>query len=287
MIKPIVLITGATSGIGKQTAYQLAEKGLRIFIVGRDEEACRGVVNSLRPVESGDHGYFVCDLSSMAQINILAGEIHNRLPCLNVLINNAGCVNSSRTLTDEGLERTFAVNHMSYFYLTNQLLPLLRVQPGARIVSVASDSHYYGKLEFDNLQGERNYFIMNQYSNTKLMNVLFTMEIARRLQDDKITANCLHPGVVKTRIGNKHTGFFMASLWEFFTALRGISEEQGAKTSVYLASSEQVESVTGKYFSESKVKEPLKIAYDTSLSEKLWRYSEELLKNIGLNYNEI
>lgn len=282
MIQPIVLITGATSGIGKQTALQLADMGFRIFIVGRDEAACKGVVDMLRPADSGAHGYFVCDLSSMAQIKVLADEIKKSLSYICVLINNAGCVNSSRTLTAEGLERTFAINHMSYFYLTQELLPLLRVHPGARIVSVASDSHYYGKIEFDNIQGERSYFIMNQYSNTKLMNVLFTMELSRKLEVEGITANCLHPGVVKTRIGNKHTGFFMASVWGFFTTLRGISEAEGAKTSVYLASSKEVEGVTGKYFSESKVKEPLKIAYDTDLAQKLWNHSETILKNIGL-----
>ena len=271
------LITGGTSGIGHSTAVLLARKGYDIFIVGRSEEACRLVVDELKAIHPrGNFGYYLCDLLSQAQVRKTAQQIRLAHASLDVLVNNAGGVFASRMLTDEGFEKTFALNHLAYFTLTRELLPLLQAAPHARIVCVSSNSHLKGKIEFDNLQGEKNYFIMSQYENTKLMNVLFVKELARRLQGTGITVNGLHPGVVKTKIGNKSKNLLFGTAWQLIAAVAGISEERGAATSVYLASSPEAEGVTGRYFYNSKESKVNPIADDESVAKKLWEFSEEL-----------
>lgn len=272
------LITGGTSGIGHSTALLLAKKGYNIYIVGRSEEACRAVVNELQALNpKGQFGYYLCDLLSQAQIKQLAEKVRLEHKHLDVLVNNAGGVFASRQLTDEGFEKTFALNHLAYFTLTRELLPLLQAAPEPRIVCVSSDSHLKGKIDFANLQGEKSYFIMSQYENTKLMNVLFVKELSRRLQGTGITVNALHPGVVKTKIGNKSQNPLFATAWQVWSMVAGISEERGAATSVYLASSEEVKGVTGGYFANSKPDKTNPIADDEAIAKKLWEETEKVL----------
>lgn len=273
-----VLITGGTSGIGYASAIQLAQKGFDVFIIGRTEEACERVCSELKMLNpEARFGYYLCDLLSQKEIKSVAAKIIAAHDHLDVLLNNAGGVFPSRELTSEGLEKTFALNHMAYFTLTNELLPLLEKAEKARIVCVSSNSHLSGKLDFENLQGEKSYFIMSQYANTKLMNVLFTKELARRLAGKNITVNALHPGVVKTSIGQKSNSFLFGSAWKLFSTLAGISQDEGAATSVYLASSDAVEGISGKYFTNCKESAVNPIAEDAALAAKLWEYSAGVL----------
>ena len=279
MQNKIILITGGTSGIGHSTALLLAKKGYDIYIVGRSQQACEKVVGELKAINpDARFGYYLCDLLSQKQIREMAQKIKAEHQHLDVLVNNAGGVFASRELTDEGFEKTFALNHLAYFTLTEELLPLLKNAPKARIVCVSSHSHLQGKMDWDNLQGEKKYFIMSQYENTKLMNVLFVKELANRLKGTNITVNALHPGVVKTNIGKKSDHAFFGFAWQTFATLAGISEERGAATSVYLASSVDVEGVSGKYFANCKEHRVNKIALDESAAQKLWEVSEKLTR---------
>jgi len=273
-----ILVTGGTSGIGHSTALLLAKKGYDVYIVGRAKQACEAVVGELRAINpNATFGYYLCDLLSQKQIREMAQKIKTDHQHLDVLVNNAGGVFASLGMTDEGFEKTFALNHLAYFTLTEELLPLLKNAPKARIVCVSSNSHLQGKIDWDNLQGEKKYFIMSQYENTKLMNVLFVKELAGRLQGTNITVNALHPGVVKTRIGNKSQNSIVGFAWKAVSSLAGISEERGAATSVYLASSDEVEGVSGKYFSNCKEHRVNKIALDESAAQRLWEISEKLV----------
>lgn len=269
------LITGGTSGIGHSTAILLAKKGFDVFFVGRSKESCDIVLNELKGINpQNKFGYYLCDLLSQKQIREMARKIREEHAYLDVLVNNAGGVFAARELTDEGFEKTFALNHLANFTLTHELLPLLKNAPKARIVCVSSNSHLKGKIDWDNLQCEKSYFIMSQYENTKLMNVLFAKELARKLADTNITVNALHPGVVKTKIGNKSQHAFFGFAWQTIATIAGISEERGAATSVYLASSDEVEGVTGKYFANCKEHRVNPIANDEAVAKKLWEISE-------------
>lgn len=277
MQKKTALVTGGTSGIGHSTAVLLAKKGYDVFILGRSPEACERVVAELgRAGPGGKYGYYVCDLLSQKQIRQTAEAIRLAHDRLDVLVNNAGGVFPSRQLTGEGLEKTFALNHLAYFTLTRELLSLLQPAPDPRIVCVSSNSHLKGKIEWDNLQGEKDYFIMSQYENTKLMNVLFVKELSRRLTGTGITVNGLHPGVVKTKIGNKSQNPFFGTAWQVFSTLAGISEEKGAATSVFLADSDAVRGITGGYYANSAKSRVNPVAEDEAVAKKLWEISETL-----------
>lgn len=277
MKSKICLITGATSGIGHQTVIKLAEAGWNIHFIARSKDAAENTLQILKKINpEGNHGYFLADLMLVENVKRVAAEVKETLPKIDVLLNNAGGVNASRMLTTEGFERTLALNHLSYFTLTNLLLPVLKNTPGSRIVNVASDSHYSGKLDFNNLNGEKSYFIFQQYANTKLMNVLFTRELAKKLSGTGITANCLHPGMVRTKIGNKNTNPFIGAAWNIMAMIRGISEEEGARTSFYLADSEEVKDVSGQYFDNCKAKNPSKLAQDDHLAATLWSKTAEM-----------
>lgn len=273
--KPIALVTGATSGIGLVTARTLAGKGYHLLLVGRDEhktqQARESIVNA-----GGSAEAFVADLSQMQSVLNLSNAVRNAVPQLDVLVNNAGGVSQRRELTAEGLERTFATNHLAYFLLTRLLLELLKKAPSARIVNVSSNSHYSGKIDFENLQGEKSYSVLGMYANTKLYNVLFTYELARRLKGSQITANCLHPGVIRTQIGNKNTNWFTGLAWQLAAGMRGIPVEQGAATSIYLASSPDVQGISGRYFEKCKEKQSALVSYDEALAARLWQVSENL-----------
>lgn len=271
-----ILITGGNAGIGLTTAIALAKLEANVFIVARTIEKGEEAVNHIREKSGNKHvEYFVANLSSQQSIRQLAADIKNKVSVIDVLINNAGGVFPDFKLSDDGLEMTIATNHFAYFLLTNLLLDLIKKSEYARIVNVASDSHYNGKIDFESFTRNKGYFIRSAYENSKLANVLFTIELAERLKGTHVTTNCLQPGLVKTKIGNKGTQWYTDLAWSMLTTLFGLSVEDGAKTSVYLASSPEVRDISGKYFDKCKEKPVSKLAQDTFLRKELWRRSEE------------
>ncbi len=272
MLEKVCLVTGANAGIGKVTAQKLAEMGATVVMVCRDRQKGEAALNEIKQ-QNGNANLelLLADLSSQAEIRRLADEFKAKHTRLDVLVNNAGVYIPERTLTVDGYETTFAVNHLAYFLLTNLLLDVLQHSAPSRIVSVSSEAHKYGKVEFDNLQGEREYKGIPAYSNSKLENVLFTRELAHRLTGTKVTANCLHPGAVATSIF-RNTPKPIEWLIKLFT----MNPEKGAETSVYLASSPDLEGVTGKYFEKKKEKQPSLTAQDDNLARKLWEVSQQL-----------
>ena len=269
-----VVITGATSGIGEVAAIRLAEQGARIVFTARDQARADATLKKLRRANGAvEHAVHMGDLSLLADMKRVVDEI-GREPEIDVLINNAGALFNSRQETAEGLEKTFALNHMSYFVITDLLLP--RLKPGARIVSTASGAHRRARLDFDDLQSKRGYQGFPVYSKSKLCNVLFTRELARRSAGTGVTANCLHPGFVATRFGDQSGGLISLGV-RLAKPFGGLSPEQGAKTIVYLASSPEVADVSGEYFHECKVDMPSKAARNQRDAETLWRISSEIM----------
>jgi len=277
----IVLITGATAGIGKETARQLAAKGAHVIIVGRSAATASVAAEEIKKQIGNDKvDFMVADLASQKSVKQLAADFKARYKGLDVLINNAGAVYNTYQLSPEGIEMQMAVNHMAPFILTLDLLDLMKqTAPSTRIVNVSSHSHYSGRLDFDDLNKAKKYDGLKMYAQTKLCNVLFTMELAERLKGTGVTVNALHPGVVKTSIGNKHGGFWYGLGWKVFALTAGISVEKGAATSVYLASSQEVEGETGKYWANSKHKWHSHYSQTEGLKEKLWAASEKLVSN--------
>jgi len=275
-----ILITGATSGIGLQAALDLARRGHRIIMVGRDPARIDAAVSRV-VAASGSHDVssLRCDFSSQADIRRLAADVIARHDRLDVLVNNAGQVNKTRRVTTDGLEMTFAVNHLGYFLLTNLLLDLVVRSAPARVISVASIAHRTGTLDFDDLGFARGgYRIMRAYGRSKLANVLFAAELARRLAGTGVTSNSLHPGGVNTNIWSG------APLWAkpFINLLFRpffLSAEKGGSYLVDLAIRPDLENVTGLYFEEDKVKTPAPLARDRALAQRLW---EESAKLVGL-----
>jgi len=268
-----VVITGATSGIGEVAAIRLAEAGARIVFTARDQKRADMTLWKLRQANrAADHAVHLADLSLLSEMKRVADAIASE-PAIDVLINNAGALFNYRRETVDGLERTFALNHMSYFVVTNILLPKLK--PGARIVSTASGAHRRAQLDFTDLQSRHGYRGFPVYAKSKLCNILFTRELAKRLEGTGITANCLHPGFVATRFGDQSGGILSwgVRLAKRFTAL---SEEEGARTIVYLASSPEVANVNGQYFHECKMDTPSKAARDDDATKLLWRKSLEI-----------
>ena len=268
-----IVITGATSGIGEVAAIRLAEQGGRIVFTARDQARADVTMEKLRRANNtAAHAVHLGDLSLLADMKRVAAEIW-REPRIDVLINNAGAVFNARVETQGGLERTFALNHMSYFVITNLLLP--KLQAGARIVSTASGAHRRAKLDFDDLQSRRGYSGFAVYSKSKLCNILFTRELARRIAGTGVTANCLHPGFVATRFGDQSGGLLSAFV-RVAKPFGGISPEEGAKTIVYLASSPNVAAVNGEYFYECKIDMPSAEARNDSDAKRLWEISAEI-----------
>jgi retinol dehydrogenase-12 len=270
-----VLVTGATAGIGKQTALELAQRGAEVIIVGRNAEKTAAVVAELR-LQSGSTAIdsLLADLSSMASIRTFAAAFAAKYDRLDVLVNNAGAFYPKRDLTVDGWERTFATNHLAYFLVAQLLLPALEKAPGARIVNVASAAHAAAPLDFDDLMAERSsYRGFRQYGRSKLANIFFTQELARRLLPKKITVNCLHPGFVASEFLAKG-GIW--SLLKPISSVFALDVVAGAKTSVYLATSPEVAQVSGKYFDKCKEKQPNKIANDDAAAKRLWQVSAQL-----------
>ena len=276
MTGKVSIVTGANTGIGKETALGLAKLGATVVIVCRDRHRGEQAQQEIKQ-KSGNNNVelMICDFSSQNSIRQFAEEFKQRHNRLDVLVNNAGVVLRQRSLTEDGLESTFAINHLGYFLITNLLLDVLKRSAPSRIVNVSSTAHKYAKLEINSWPTGRNYSAFGAYANSKLANVLFTYELARRLKNTGVTANCLHPGGVGT---NLFRGLpkFVQSLIKLVT----ISPERGARTSIYLASSPEVESITGKYFARSRPEKSSEASHNEDAARALWDLSAELT---GLN----
>ena len=273
----ICMVTGANSGIGKATALELAQMGATVVMVCRDrargEEARSEIITKSK---NNAVDLLQADLSSQQSIRQLVEHFQHHYTHLHVLINNAGAAFPGRRETVDGLEMTFAVNYLAPFLLTNLLLDVLKASAPARIVNVSSASHKSGYIQMDDLQGEKHNRSMRAYPQSKLAIVLFTYELARRLQGTGVTANCLDPGFVATNIGQTGASLPVRLLIKLIGSF-GTSPEKGAKTSIYLASSPEVEGVTGKYFVKSLPKRSAAISYDESLQRQLWEQSAKLV----------
>lgn len=273
----ICLVTGATNGIGKATAQALAQMGATVVIVGRSPAKCAAVVSEIKQI-SGNNNIeaLVGDLSIMAEVQRVADQFKAKHQKLHVLVNNAGASFLKREVTAEGLEKTFALNHLSYFLLTNLLLDTLKASAPARIVNVSSDAHKGARLDFDDLQCEKGNFAVNAYGRSKLANIVFSYELARRLSGTGVTVNVLHPGLVRTGFAS-NMGVVLSTVIDFFMRFVGLTPEQGAQTSVYLATSPDVENVTGKYWVKSKAIVSSPVSYDEATWTRLWEVSDKLV----------
>jgi NAD(P)-dependent dehydrogenase (short-subunit alcohol dehydrogenase family) len=270
-----VLVTGGTNGIGLVTARELARMGAQVTIVSRNAEKCAVVAEALK-TETGNPVEFIAgDLSTLAGITQAAVGFKQRNTRLHALVNNAGGFFNKRFVTPDGFEMTFALNHLNYFMLTNLLLDVLKASAPARVVNVASGIHMGASLDFENLQGEKRYTGFRAYGQSKLANVLFTYELARRLEGSGVTVNALQPGYVDTGL-SLNNGFFFRVFAKLSARLFGRKPEEGARTSIYLASSLEVEGVTGKYFADCQPVESSPLSYDKELAKKLWQVSLEL-----------
>ena len=268
-----VIITGATSGIGEVAAVRLAEQGARIVFTARDRKRADDTMAALRRANpSADHAVHMGDLSTLAEMKRIGAELA-REPQIDVLINNAGAMFNKRQETVDGLELTFALNHMAYFVITNILRPKLK--PGARIVTTASNAHRGAKLDFSDLQSRKGYSGFPVYSKSKLCNILFNRELARRIAGTGVTANALHPGFVATRFGDNSAGL-MRTVLKIAKPIGAISPEEGAKTITYLAASPEVAKVSGEYFYECKVAMPTAEARNDEDARRLWDISEQI-----------
>ena len=276
-----VLITGGSAGIGKATALGLAALGARVAITGRDRARAEVAAIEIRTATGNpDVDAFGADLSSQAEVRRLAAEVLDAYPRLDVLVNNVGGYWASRHVTADGLEHTFAVNHLAAFLLTELLLDRLKASAPARIVTVSSNAQSLGKIDFEDLQGERRYSGQDAYNQSKLASVMFAFELARRLAGTGITANVLHPGVVNSGFGSEDPSRifkFLVPLWRPFMK----TPQQGAATSIYLASSSEVDGVTGTYFANGQPRTANKASYDKDAAAHLWQVSASLVGLAG------
>lgn len=275
MAAKTILITGATSGIGTQTALTLAKQGHALYLLVRNTNKGDQVKNDIIAETKNQNIYVIaCDLADLHSVSKAAAEIKSQLNSIDVLINNAGGIFPEREVSKDGFEITFASNHLGHFLLTMSLMPLLQ-KGKARIISVSSDAHKTAKVNFDDLQFEKDYSSMKAYGNAKLFNIYFTRSLAERYANKNITAYSLHPGVVNTGFGSQSTGFvkFLLSVARPFM----ITPEKGAQTSVYLAAEPGIESLSGQYFNKKKPIEPSSAANNNVARQTLWVKSEELV----------
>lgn len=277
MTGKVVLVTGASDGIGKVTALELARLGATVVGAGRNPAKCQSVERELRALSGNPSLEVICaDLSTHAGVRSLADAFcagHRRL---DVLINNAGAFFWKRLLSADGIEMTWALNHLSYFDLTHQLLPMLQKSAPSRVVVVSSGAHRMGRIHFDDPELARGYNGWRAYAQSKLANLLFSNELARRLEGSGITSNALHPGFVRSRIGRTGGGL-IGALYGFYQKAAAVTPEEGARTSIYLASSADVEGVSGRYFIDRQVAVPAEAALDDGAAARLWEISAQAL----------
>jgi len=269
------LVTGATSGIGRVVALELAHRGATLVVAGRDRDLCRDVRDSIVSATGNESVTFlVADLSSQAQVRRLAGEFLEEHERLHVLVNNAGGIFGERVVTEDGHDHTLAVNHLAPFLLTHLLLDALKASAPSRVVTTTSRFHVVAGLDLDDLDGERRWSSMTSYARSKTMNILFTRELARRLEGTGVTASCYHPGFVSSKFGQSGTRLF-AWLMDLVDFVR-ISPEKASDTGVWLATSPDVETVSGEYFVKRRVARPSRAARDDEAARLLWEASERM-----------
>jgi len=277
MAGKVVLITGGSGGIGKATAIGLAALGARVAITGRDQMRAEAAAVEIRGATGNpDVDAFGADLSSQADVRRLAAEVLDAYPRLDVLVNNVGGSWATRHVTADGLEHTFAVNHLAAFLLTNLLLDRLKASAPARVVTVSSGAQSMGKIDFEDLQGQRAYSEQKAYPQSKLASVMFTYELARRLEGTGVTATVLHPGVVSTRFGSEDPSLIFKVLVPFYRPFMK-TPQQGAATSIELASSPKVQGITGTYFANGRPQRSNKASYDEGAAARLWQVSAGLV----------
>jgi NAD(P)-dependent dehydrogenase (short-subunit alcohol dehydrogenase family) len=279
----ICLITGATAGIGEITAREMARLGATVVGVGRDAQKSAAVAAHIRAETGNDRvEYLLADLSSQAAVRRLAETFKGQYARLDVLINNAGAFYGRRQESVDGVELTFALNHLSYFLLTTLLLDVLKASAPARIVNVSSEAHAGTSMNFDDLEGKTRFSGWRAYAQSKLANVLLTYELARRLEGSGVTANALHPGFVATNFALNNFTFPGARLaigfYRLFLKLASIPPEEGAQTSLYLATSPEVEGVTGKYFVKCRAAPSSPASHDPTAARRLWEISEQMVR---------
>jgi NAD(P)-dependent dehydrogenase (short-subunit alcohol dehydrogenase family) len=276
MQEKVCMVTGATSGMDEVTARALAQRGATTIIVGRNPEKSAATVNRIKEqTDNPEVEFMLADLSSQEEIRQLAQQFKSRHHRLDVLVNNAGAWITRRQQSVDGIEMTFALNHLNYFLLTNLLLDTLKVSAPARIINVSSGGHKRGRIDFDDLQAKERYNGIQVYGQSKLANVLFTYELARRLVGTGVTVNAVNPGFVASNFG-RNNGGVMVLLMRLYYSVAAISPEQGAQTSIYLATSADVEGVTGKYFEKQIAVPSSEDSYDTVAANRLWQVSAEL-----------
>ncbi|MFH0895599.1 MAG: SDR family oxidoreductase [Bacteroidota bacterium] len=259
-------MTGGTSGIGKETVLGLAKAGFCVVMAVRNLKKGEETIAEIsKQTNNTDLHLLECDLGSFASIVKMTKAFQEKYGRIDVLINNAGIWEMTRKLTEDGLERNFAINHLAPFLITNRLLDLIKKNPEARIISLASSAHRFGKIYFDDLEGEKKYGGFRSYGQSKLANILFIKKLDQILQGSGVTANALHPGVVATNLFDK-MGSFLKGLFNMMM----ISAAKGARTSIYLATSEEVKGVSGKYFYKCKIKTPSSAARDMAVADALW-----------------
>lgn len=277
----VCIVTGATAGIGEVTALALARKGATVVVISRNEAKCRATVDRIR-AETGNAGvdYLVADMASQASIRAAAAAFRAKYERLDVLVNNAGMFFTGRTESVDGIEQTWALNHLGYFLLTDLLRDMLIASAPSRVVSVSSGAHMGGTINFADVEGKQKYSGWAAYSQSKLANILFTAELARQLEGTGVTANSLHPGFVASNFAKNNMTGIRSLLLPFYALLQmvtAISPQKGAQTSIFLASSPEVEGVTGKYFAKSKAVTPSKAAQDMDAARRLWEMSEKMV----------
>jgi retinol dehydrogenase-12 len=276
MNRKTCVITGATSGIGYGIAKGLAAKNFELILIGRDSQKGQSVAENLKSQTANTSiTYYNIDLCSQKQIRQTGDEIKNKHPKIDVLINNAGVWTSRYELTDDQIEKQFAINHLAYFLLTHLLYPNIARCPHGRIINLGSDSHKFGKINFDDLNLERSYHGLKAYGQSKLANLLFTYELHRLKKEDHVSVYCVQPGLVKTDIGVKHTNPFHSFMWKL-RRLSGMTPDKAAETAIYLATAEEVAKSSGLYWDKCKPKASSVRSKNTEDAARLWKLSEQM-----------